>query len=86
MAGLIGRLWPWKTGPSKHAHQLEILFADSHAEVDENDPVRHTAFRLLACRECRHVEVFPKENFALCTPRYQAALRQKLTELNWRLQ
>lgn len=63
-----------------------MIWSDDHAEIDVDDPIRHTAFRLLACEECRHVETFPKENYALTTDRYKAALREQLATRNWRLQ
>lgn len=77
-------LWLGLT-PTPHVHSFGVLFTDSHAEIDEEDPVRHTAFSLMACADCRHVEPFPRENFTLCTPRYRAALRERLNDLQWRL-
>lgn len=68
-----------------HVHRYVLLWSDDHAEIDEHDPVRHTAFALMACQKCRRVEPFPVENYRLTTARYRVALNAKLTELGWRL-
>jgi len=44
-------------------------------DIDDDDPLQHTTFTLLFCVNCPTVTVFPRENFALTTPRYRAELR-----------
>jgi hypothetical protein len=53
------------------------------AEIDETDPVKHTAFVVLACASCRLVSIFPESNFALVTPRAKRQLHLELAALGW---
>jgi hypothetical protein len=54
-----------------------------HAEIDEADPIAHTAFYLLACPTCRTVSAFPESNLALATPRARRALHFELAADGW---
>jgi hypothetical protein len=81
----LGRLFGRK--PHKH-ERFQNIWTAEHAEIDENDPVRHTSFQLMACDDpkCRHVEPWPLENYLLTTQRYRDGLKAKLAELNWKFE
>lgn len=66
-----------------HVHRF-VPIGDIKAEIDERDPVRHTRFGILGCPECRAVEYFPTDNFALCTERFVDALRRELIAQGWK--
>lgn len=80
LLSLFGGLIP------KHEHHFQHLWSDDHAEIDENEPIRHTAFSLLACEDCRRVEAFPVENYNLTTERYKEGLKKVLAEKQWRME
>jgi hypothetical protein len=71
--------------PQPCACDLDILRRVERAEVDEADPVKHTAFYLLGCPTCRDVVAFPIQNLELTTARYRAALRAELARDGWNL-
>ena len=60
-----------------HEHSWALAAHVRRAEIDEADPVRHTAFTLLQCR-CGAWTAFPLENYALTTARYKADLNRSL--------
>lgn len=52
-------------------------------EIDEADPIAHTAFHVLGCLTCRMVTAFPESNLALVTPRARRALHLELAAEGW---
>jgi hypothetical protein len=64
-------------------HEWTVIERVTHAEIDEADPLAHTAFAVIGCVNCRTVDLFPVENAALVTPRYLLALRRDLAGRNW---
>lgn len=66
-------------------HEWIVVERITHAEIDEADPVRHTALVAIGCRRCRTVLLYPIENAALVTRRYFATLRHALAAREWYL-
>lgn len=60
-----------------HTHSWSLAAHVKRAEIDEDDPIRHTAFTLLEC-SCGAWTAFPLENYALTTARYKAGLEREL--------
>lgn len=53
------------------------------AEIDADDPKRHTTFLLLGCVWCRSVDAFPADNARLATASYISRLRAQLAAGGW---
>jgi len=46
-------------------HQSKVLLKQyDRCEIDESDPVKHTAVVVLGCVRCHEVELFPASNAA----------------------
>ena len=69
---------------TRHEHEFITVRQVPHAEIDERDPVAHTAFIVLGCPTCHHVEAFPATNMDLVTPRFMRALADDLERDGWR--
>ena len=61
----------------------ELLRHVKRATIDDADPIAHTAFYVLGCRDCRAAIAFPEQNLALVTPRARLALHLELAAEGW---
>jgi hypothetical protein len=65
------------------SHTWTLIHRLNHCEIDEADPIVHTAIVLMGCIHCRIVDAFPPENMALITDRYRSVISRDLARQGW---
>jgi hypothetical protein len=66
-----------------HEHDYKVIAIYDHAEIDLDDPIRHTSFHVMGCERCRQTILFPLGNALMVTPRFAKAVRRELKKARW---
>lgn len=64
-------------------HLWTLVKKYDECEIDERDQMAHTAVVVLGCPRCRRIDLFPPQNAALITERYQQHMRADLARQGW---
>lgn len=64
-----------------HVHVFQ-LWTTFHRAPAGPEPA-HTSFVVLTCHECRALQIFPMQNFALCTDEFKAQFWAVAAAAGW---